>query len=114
MNRPVMEGVRLNTPAYVRHNRLIEWVAEIAALTEAKDVYWCDGSTEEYDRLSAQLVEAGTFRKLNPALRLQQPERRGARGRSHLHLQREEGRRRPHQQLDGSGRDARLAADRPG
>ncbi len=69
MNRPVMEGVRLNTPAYVRHNRLIEWVAEIAALTEARDVYWCDGSTEEYDRLSAQLVEAGTFRKLNPELR---------------------------------------------
>jgi len=69
MNRPVMEGVRLNTPAYVRHNRLIEWVAQIAALTEAKDVYWCDGSTEEYDRLAAQLVAAGTFKKLNPELR---------------------------------------------
>ncbi len=69
MNRPVMEGIRLNTPSYVRHNRLVEWVAEIAALTEAKDVYWCDGSTEEYDRLSAQLVAAGTFKKLNPELR---------------------------------------------
>src|SRR5215216_3363566 len=43
MNRPVMEGLRLNTPAYVRHARLIEWVAQIAALTEAREVYWCDG-----------------------------------------------------------------------
>ncbi|WOB08286.1 phosphoenolpyruvate carboxykinase (GTP) [Piscinibacter gummiphilus] len=69
MNRPVMEGLRLNVPAYVKHSRLIAWVAEIAALTEAKDVYWCDGSKEEYDRLCAQLVAAGTFKKLNPELR---------------------------------------------
>ncbi|HEX3141324.1 MAG TPA: phosphoenolpyruvate carboxykinase domain-containing protein, partial [Rhizobacter sp.] len=69
MNRPVMEGLRLNVPAYVKHARLIAWVAEIAALTEARDVYWCDGSTEEYDRLCGQLVAAGTFKKLNPELR---------------------------------------------
>ena len=69
MNRPVMEGLRLNTPAHVKHPRLIAWVAEMAALTEAKDVYWCDGSTAEYDRLCAQLVAAGTFKKLNPELR---------------------------------------------
>ncbi|CAG1016430.1 phosphoenolpyruvate carboxykinase (GTP) [Burkholderiaceae bacterium] len=69
MNCPVLEGVRLNTPAHVRHARLIEWVAQIAALTEAESVYWCDGSTEEYDRLCAQLVAAGTFTKLNPQLR---------------------------------------------
>ncbi|MCR5884478.1 phosphoenolpyruvate carboxykinase (GTP) [Rhizobacter sp. J219] len=69
MNRPVMEGLRLNVPAYVKHPRLVAWVAEIAALTEAKDVYWCDGSKEEYDRLCAQLVAAGTFKKLNPELR---------------------------------------------
>ena len=25
MNRPVLEGLRLNTPAYVRHTRLVEW-----------------------------------------------------------------------------------------
>ncbi|MFY7864112.1 phosphoenolpyruvate carboxykinase (GTP) [Roseateles sp.] len=69
MNQPVMEGLRLNVPAYVKHSRLIAWVAEIAALTEARDVYWCDGSQAEYDRLCAQLVAAGTFKKLNPALR---------------------------------------------
>lgn len=69
MNRPLLEGLRLNTPAYVRHARLVEWVAQVAALTEARDVYWCDGSTAEYDRLCAQLVAAGTFKKLNPELR---------------------------------------------
>src|SRR5260370_33057393 len=68
MNRPVMEGLRLNVPAYVRHSSLIEWVAQVAALTEAREVYWCDGSTTEYDRLCAQLVAAGTFKKLNPDL----------------------------------------------
>src|SRR5436309_6535797 len=69
MNRPVMEGLRLNAPAYVRHAGLIEWVARVAALTEAREVYWCDGSGAEYDRLCAQLVAAGTFKKLNPELR---------------------------------------------
>jgi phosphoenolpyruvate carboxykinase (GTP) len=69
MNRPVMEGLRLNAPAHVKHQRLLGWVHEIATLTEASDVYWCDGSEAEYDRLCAQLVAAGTMKKLNPELR---------------------------------------------
>jgi phosphoenolpyruvate carboxykinase (GTP) len=69
MNQPVMEGLRLNVPAYVKHARLVAWVAEMAALTQAADVYWCDGSQAEYDRLCQQLVDAGTFKKLNPAKR---------------------------------------------
>jgi len=69
MNHPAMEGLRLNVPPYVKHARLISWVAEVAALTEARDIYWCDGSVAEYDRLCAQLVAAGTFKKLNPELR---------------------------------------------
>lgn len=64
-----MEGLRLNAPAYVKNARLIAWVSEIAALTEAADIYWCDGSQEEYDRLCQQLVDAGTFKRLNPAKR---------------------------------------------
>jgi len=69
MNQPVMQGLRLNLPAYVKHARLIAWVAEIAALTEAAEVCWCDGSNDEYQRLCERLVAAGTFRKLNPAKR---------------------------------------------
>ena len=69
MNSPALEGLRLNVPAYVKHTRLVEWVAEVAALTEAREVYWCDGSEAEYQRLVDQLVAAGTLLKLNPELR---------------------------------------------
>ena len=68
MNQPTLEGLRLNVPAHVKHRRLVDWVAEIAALTEARDVFWCDGSALEYDRLCQQLVDAGTMKRLNPAL----------------------------------------------
>jgi phosphoenolpyruvate carboxykinase (GTP) len=64
MNTPLTPEVRAKAPAYVKNARLIEWVGQIAALTEAADVYWCDGSQEEYDRLCQQLVDAGTFKKL--------------------------------------------------
>ncbi|HSM20790.1 MAG TPA: phosphoenolpyruvate carboxykinase, partial [Rubrivivax sp.] len=69
MNRPAFEGLRLNVPAHVKHARLVSWVAEVAALTEASNVYWCDGSETEYQRLTEQLVAAGTLLRLNPALR---------------------------------------------
>jgi phosphoenolpyruvate carboxykinase (GTP) len=69
MNTPRLEGVRLNAPAYVKHQRLLDWVARMAALTQADDVYWCDGSQAEYDRLCQALVDAGTFKRLNPKLR---------------------------------------------
>ena len=64
-----MQGLRLNAPSHVKHERLIAWVADIAALTEAADIVWCDGSVDEYDRLCDRLVAAGTMRRLNPARR---------------------------------------------
>jgi len=69
MNHPLMSGLRLTAPAFVKHARLTAWVAEIAALTQAADVVWCDGSQDEYERLCDQLVAAGTMRRLNPANR---------------------------------------------
>jgi len=69
MNSPVMQGLNLNSPPYVRNARLIAWVADMVALCKPAAVHWCDGSQEEYDRLCQQLVDAGTFKRLNPAKR---------------------------------------------
>ncbi|RDK08030.1 phosphoenolpyruvate carboxykinase (GTP) [Cupriavidus lacunae] len=70
MNHPTMQGtVAVNAPAWVKHPKLIAWVAEIAALTKPDNIYWCDGSQEEYDRLCEQMVAAGTMKRLNPAKR---------------------------------------------
>ena len=52
-----------------RHQKLIDWVADVAALTEPDQVYWCDGSQAEWDRLTDTLVAGGTLRRLNPELR---------------------------------------------
>jgi phosphoenolpyruvate carboxykinase (GTP) len=58
-----------NAPAYVKHARIKAWVEQIAKLTQPDAIVWCDGSSAEYDRLSAELVAAGTFKRLNPSLR---------------------------------------------
>jgi phosphoenolpyruvate carboxykinase (GTP) len=51
--------------AETHHAGLKAWVEEVAALTEPADVYWCDGSDEEYERLIADLLEAGTVVELS-------------------------------------------------
>ncbi|MDI3381658.1 phosphoenolpyruvate carboxykinase (GTP) [Xenophilus aerolatus] len=69
MNAPVVKGLAIQAPAYVKSQKLIAWVAEMAALCKPERIEWCDGSQAEYERLCQQLVDAGTFRKLNPAKR---------------------------------------------
>lgn len=60
---PVMQ----NYP--VQNQKLLQFVAEIAKLTEPKDIYWCDGSETENQKLLDLMVSGGTLRKLNPEKR---------------------------------------------
>jgi len=47
------------------HEGLQAWVDEVAALTTPDKVVWVNGSDEEWDRLTTELVEGGTFTRLN-------------------------------------------------
>ena len=58
-----------STKPPTNHTGLIRWVEEMAELTTPDRVVWCDGSAEEYDRLTQMLVDAGTFTRLSDAKR---------------------------------------------
>jgi phosphoenolpyruvate carboxykinase (GTP) len=62
-------GAGLNAPSFVKNTKLIAWVADMVALCKPAAVHWCDGSEAEYQQLCQVLVNAGTFKKLNPAKR---------------------------------------------
>ncbi len=51
------------------NKKLLDWVGEIADLTQPDAIHWCDGSAEEYDKLAETLIEAGTFERLSDAKR---------------------------------------------
>jgi phosphoenolpyruvate carboxykinase (GTP) len=57
------------TAAPTKNTKLLEWVDQVAALTQAERVEWCDGSADEYDRLCQLLVDNGTFDRLADAKR---------------------------------------------
>ncbi len=57
------------TTSLTRNRNLLQWVEEVAELTQPDAVHWCDGSAQEYDQLAQDLVDAGTFQRLSDAKR---------------------------------------------
>ncbi|MDX1679133.1 MAG: phosphoenolpyruvate carboxykinase (GTP) [Akkermansiaceae bacterium] len=55
--------------AKTTHAPLQKWIDKVVDLCEPDAVEWCDGSKEEWDRLTTKLVDAGTFTRLNPEKR---------------------------------------------
>jgi phosphoenolpyruvate carboxykinase (GTP) len=53
------------TDAPTSHQRLLGWIAAVAELTEPDSISWCDGSDQEWARLTDGLVEAGTLIRLD-------------------------------------------------
>jgi phosphoenolpyruvate carboxykinase (GTP) len=61
---PTIQGLE-NPP--IRRREVLDWVVEVAELTTPDKVVWCDGSQDEWDRLTKELVAAGTYVQLDPA-----------------------------------------------
>ena len=59
------KDVRAAAPANAPED-VIEFVTRIAELAKPENVYFTDGSQEEWDRLTTEMVESGVFTRLNP------------------------------------------------
>src|SRR4029079_7988174 len=55
--------------ASTTNERLKSWVDEWAAILQPAAIHWCDGSADEYEQLCQELVDSGTFTKLDEAKR---------------------------------------------
>lgn len=60
---------KYSIPNEITNSELRRWVSDMAELCQPDEIYLCDGSEEEYDRLCSEMVESGTFIKLNPEKR---------------------------------------------
>jgi phosphoenolpyruvate carboxykinase (GTP) len=56
-------------PENIKNEDLRRWIEDAAELCEPDTIYLCDGSQEEYDRMCQEMVDSGTFIKLNPEKR---------------------------------------------
>jgi phosphoenolpyruvate carboxykinase (GTP) len=66
---PVFSPETINAPEWLKHDRLKEWVAAIATLTQPERIHWADGTEGEYDALCSAMVDSGVLVKLNPEKR---------------------------------------------
>ncbi len=55
--------------ATTTNQQLKDWVDHWAGVFQPDEVHWCDGSDEEWERLTAQLVDGGTFTRLDASKR---------------------------------------------
>ncbi|HEV7758305.1 MAG TPA: phosphoenolpyruvate carboxykinase, partial [Acidimicrobiales bacterium] len=51
------------------NQKLEDWVGHWAAILQPERVEWCDGSDEEWERLTQLLIDGGAFERLNGELR---------------------------------------------
>ena len=51
------------------HQGIVDFVNEVAELTQPDRIHWCTGSDEEWTELTEQLMATGTFTQLNPAIK---------------------------------------------
>lgn len=63
------ESVILKSSYTLGHEALAEWVEELKSLCNPEQVYWCDGSRNEYDQMCNMLVQKETFIRLDPKKR---------------------------------------------
>ncbi len=64
-----MQNTTAQSKARTKHAKLLAWVREVAELTQPAEIHWCDGSEEEYNALTATLIEAGTLQRLSESKR---------------------------------------------
>jgi phosphoenolpyruvate carboxykinase (GTP) len=65
----VVNNSRTSIPDYVKNDRFKAWFQEMVELCKPDSVHWCDGSETEYQSLCEQMVQSGTFKRLNPEKR---------------------------------------------
>jgi len=69
MSSPVQTTIKRDPSQPLSTNvHLLNWIDKMAALTKPAAIHWVDGSVEEDEMLKAQMVESGTFIKLNEEL----------------------------------------------
>ena len=57
------------TQAPTTHQGILDFVNEVAAMTQPDNIHWCTGSDEEWTQLTHALESTGTFKRLNPDIK---------------------------------------------